>query len=276
MANEENEYILGTDSDELSRLGIQHRIWSDVAVSAWKRAGIMPGSHVLDLGCGPGHTTFEIANLTTESGLVLGVDESERFTNYLNDQSKIRNIPQVRSQIADAENLTSTLKTQKFDVVYTRWVLCWLRNPEKAIAEVAKALKPGGRFVIHEYFNWKSFTSAPRSKAIDKMVAQAVISFEKAGADIDIAGRLPKMLREAGFELKHLDTHVRMARGGGMDSTISWPVTWWRTYGPKLEQMGYLTSEECAAALSDVDAVEQSADKYFLCPPVFEFIATKS
>lgn len=273
---EEKEYILGTDSDELTRLAIQHRIWSDVAVKAWKQAGIAPGSKVLDLGCGPGHTTFEIANLTTSSGLVLGVDESKRFIEYLSNQAEIRNVPQVRAQIADAENLSAVLAKDSFDVVYTRWMLCWLRHPERAIAEVAKVLKPGGRFVIHDYFNWKAFTSAPRSKAIDKMVAQAVNSFEKSGGDIDIAGRLPAMLREAGFELKHMEPHARIARGGGIDGTIAWPVTWWHTYAPKLVQMGFLTKEECAAALSDVIAVEKSADKFFVCPTVFEFIAIKN
>ena len=46
------EYVLGTGIDELERLALQHRGWADEAVGSWKRAGIRPGSHVLDLGGG--------------------------------------------------------------------------------------------------------------------------------------------------------------------------------------------------------------------------------
>lgn len=271
----EKEYILGTDEAELTRLALQHRIWADAAVGAWMRAGVLPGSRVLDLGCGPGHATFDLANLVTSSGLVLGVDESERFTSYLNQQATLRNIPQVKSEIADAENLTATLKEKSFDVVYTRWVLCWLKNPEKAIEGVAKVLKPGGRFVIHDYFNWKSMSPAPRSKAVDKMISAAITSFAQGGGDIDIAARLPQMLSDAGFELKHFDVHSRMARGGGVDGTMAWLVTWWHQYAPKLVQMGHLTKEECAEALRDVDAVAANSNQFFVCPPVFEFIAVR-
>lgn len=275
MSNE-NEYILGTDVDERSRLAIQHRIWSDVAVAAWKKAGVGEGSRVLDLGCGPGHATFDVAQLVSEKGAVVGADASQRFVNYLNEQAKLRHVPQVSAQVVDAENLQATLAPQIFDVVYTRWLLCWLKNPAKAIAGVHHSLKSGGRFVIHDYFNWKTFSSGPRSQAIDKMVSAALKSFEAGGGDIDIGARLPKLLREAGFTLEHLDTHLRVARGGTNDGTIAWPLTWWRTYAPKLVQMGYLTSEECAAALRDTEEVALSAEKFFVCPPLFEFIAVKN
>ncbi len=272
---QEKEYILGTDEAELTRLAIQHRIWSDAAAGAWKRAGVMPGSKVLDLGCGPGHATFDLAQLVTSAGSVLGVDESERFTSYLNNQAKLRDILQVKAEIANAENLTATLKENSFDVVYTRWLLCWLKHPEKAIAGVAKVLKPGGRFVIHDYFNWKSMSAAPRSKAIDKMVAAAVESFNDGGGDIDIAARIPKMLNDAGFEVKHLELHARVARGGGEDGTMAWLVTWWHQYAPKLLQMGRLTKDECTSALTEIDLVAADANRFFVCPPVYEFIATR-
>ena len=48
MSNQ-NEYILGTDPEELQRLGFQHRVWSKDAFALWERAGIGQGQRILDL-----------------------------------------------------------------------------------------------------------------------------------------------------------------------------------------------------------------------------------
>ncbi|MFY9341712.1 MAG: methyltransferase domain-containing protein, partial [Planctomycetota bacterium] len=76
MSEREREYVLGTGADELSRLGLQHRLWSDAAHQAWQRACIRPGQRVLDVGCGPGYAAFDLAQIVTAVGAVVGVDES--------------------------------------------------------------------------------------------------------------------------------------------------------------------------------------------------------
>ena len=70
---EENAYILGTDTEELHRLGIQHQIWSSEAQMAWKSAGFTAGQTLLDLGCGPGFCTRELAYITGTSGKVFEI-----------------------------------------------------------------------------------------------------------------------------------------------------------------------------------------------------------
>ncbi|MCC6277769.1 MAG: methyltransferase domain-containing protein [Oligoflexia bacterium] len=275
MANQEltKEYVLGTGQDELDRLGLQHRIWADAAVSAWKRAGIGPGSKVLDLGCGPGFASLELAQLVTSKGKVIAVDESKGFVSHLNQQAAKFELPHLQAYSADAQNLQSTLNDKGFDAVYCRWLLCWLPEPQKALAEVKKILKPGGRFVIHDYFNWRAMCSAPRSKPIEKMVQAAVASFEERNGNVDIAASLPKLLRETGFVVSDFSMHARVARGGGLDSTFAWVSTWWHTYGPKLVQMGKLSQSDCEQALLAIDEIGRNPDQFFVCPPVFEFIA---
>ncbi len=43
MTDTRNEYVLGTDEAELTRLGLQHRLWGDAAHALWRRGGIVPG-----------------------------------------------------------------------------------------------------------------------------------------------------------------------------------------------------------------------------------------
>ena len=50
----ERTYFLGTHDEELERLGLQHRVWRPTVLDCWRRAGIGPGSKVLDVGAGPG------------------------------------------------------------------------------------------------------------------------------------------------------------------------------------------------------------------------------
>ena len=63
-------YVLGTHSAELQRLGRQHRFWREECRSGLQRAGFSPGDRLLDLGCGPGFCSLELAELVGPSGQV--------------------------------------------------------------------------------------------------------------------------------------------------------------------------------------------------------------
>ena len=52
-AKGDRDYVLGTHDEELSRLGLQHRVWRPTALDCWHRAGITIGSRVLDVGADP-------------------------------------------------------------------------------------------------------------------------------------------------------------------------------------------------------------------------------
>lgn len=276
-AETEREYVLGTGDDELARLGVQHRVWADAAAASWKRAGIGPGHKVLDAGCGPGYGSFDLGHLVTHTGLVLGVDESARFVEYVNRQAKARGDTQVAAMVADVQALGSeVLGHGPFDAAYARWTLCWLPHPERAVEGVARALKPGGRFVVQDYFNWGAMTMMPRSRAVDRLIDAALGSFLERHGDMELGGRVPGMFKASGLRLEHVEAHHRVVRGGGKDSTLSWPMTWWRTYGPKLVSMGRLSGAECEAALADLSELEQREDVLFVCPTVFEFIGVRA
>ena len=58
---ESKAYILGTDSEELFRLGVQHQVWAEEAQKGWRLANFSAGQTLLDLGCGPGYCTKELA-----------------------------------------------------------------------------------------------------------------------------------------------------------------------------------------------------------------------
>lgn len=105
----ERPYVLGTGEDELARLGLQHRLWSDAAHAAWLAAGLAPGQRVLDVGCGPGYAAFDLAQIVGRAGAVLAVDESPGFVAHANEQAARRGLPQLRALVADAHALGRAL-----------------------------------------------------------------------------------------------------------------------------------------------------------------------
>lgn len=94
------------------------------------------GERILDVGCGTGALTAEIAGRGAE---ILGVDLSEEM--ILQARKKF---PALNFETLDARQLRFS---EEFDGVFSNAVLHWIPEPEQVIAGVAQALKSGGRFV---------------------------------------------------------------------------------------------------------------------------------
>lgn len=79
----EREYVLGTDDEEITRLGLQHRAWRVRAVDAWRLAEMGQGQTGLDVGFGPGYAALDLAELVGPTGRVVAIDPSARFLEAL-------------------------------------------------------------------------------------------------------------------------------------------------------------------------------------------------
>lgn len=273
-SSSQKEYVLGTGPEELERLGLQHRLWSDAAASAWRRAGIRIGQRVLDVGCGPGYAALDLAQLVGHAGEVVGVDESAGYIAWLNEQARVRGLAQARGVVGDVQKLAGCLGgAGGFDLAYARWVMCFVPDPGSVVAGVAASLRRGGRFCVHDYFNYGAMTPAPRRASHDRAVAATIKSWQARGGDTDIMGRLPRLLEANGMKVVHLEVHQRIARGH--ETMFHWPHVWWRIYTPKLVQMGYLTQADQDELFRDMDEIAASPTDFFMMPPVFEIIAER-
>ena len=101
------------------------------------------GESVIDVGCGCGDTVLAIARAVGPSGRVLGVDISEPMLARARERAAAAGLSQVRLEHADAQ--THALPAEAFDALFSRFGVMFFEAPALAFANLARALKPGGR-----------------------------------------------------------------------------------------------------------------------------------
>jgi SAM-dependent methyltransferase len=94
------------------------------------------GERVLDVGCGTGHLTAQIAERGAQA---LGIDNSPTMIEHARGR-----YPAIRFRLADIRTFRSRAR---FDAVFSNATLHWVRPPEQAIRNIHDALRQGGRFV---------------------------------------------------------------------------------------------------------------------------------
>ena len=267
---EKHAYILGTDQQELYRLGLQHEVWAEEAQTGWRLAGFKGEQTFLDLGCGPGYCTTELAFLAGAKGKVIGIDKSEGYIAHLERVTEIYglNIEPIHSDFDQMD-----LEANSLDGMYCRWALAWLPNPLQVLQKVYDALRPGGRMVIHEYYDWSTLQTEPHRPGLMRAIKMALKSFKDSEGEIDIGRELPAALIKMGMKIVNTRPMSKIATP---DNVIwQWPKTFFYSYFPRLVPAGYLTEKEVDVALQEMEALEKTPGASICTPLMYEVIAEK-
>ena len=105
-----------------------------------------PGERVLDVGCGCGDTALAIARRVGPSGRVLGVDISAPMLARARERAAAEGLTHLTFEHADAQ--THALPAASFDALFSRFGVMFFEAPSAAFANLARALRPGGRLVF--------------------------------------------------------------------------------------------------------------------------------
>lgn len=186
-----------------------HRAWKAYTVAV---ADLRGGEQVLDLAAGTGDLTKAFAKKVGSRGLVLHTDINEAMLregrNRLLDEGVL-----TPSLLTDAEALP--FPDQRFDLVSVALGLRNMTHKDRALAEMHRVLKPGGRLLVLEFsqvvqplrkaYDWYSFNILPK---LGQMVAGDAESYRYLAESIRMhpdAPALKAMMKEAGFG--HVDVH---------------------------------------------------------------------
>lgn len=104
-----------------------------------------PGGRVLDIGCGFGDTTQQLAALVGDEGVAVGVDAAPRFIEAATREAQQAGAGNVRFAVTDVETTTFT---ERFDLAFSRMGTMFFANPVAALRRVREALVDDGRLVM--------------------------------------------------------------------------------------------------------------------------------
>jgi ubiquinone/menaquinone biosynthesis C-methylase UbiE len=271
VASVERSYVLGTEDDEIARLGLQHAVWRPRVLDAWRNNGFTAGQRVVDVGCGPGYASLDLAELVGPQGKVMGVDRSARFLRAAREKANERSLPNCIFQECDLDR--DDLPVREADGAWCRWIFAFVTQPRSLVARIHRALKPGARLVIHEYFDYATWRLAPRSEIFETFVAAVMRSWRNAGGEPDIALWLPAWLEQLGFAVDHVTPIVDAVTPS--DFVWQWPAAFVRTSLPRLVASGDLGEDQAEAVAHVLADYEDTSWARMITPGVLEISATR-
>ncbi len=163
--------------------------------AAFLLAHLAPDATILDLGCGPGTITVDLAE-RVPGGRVLGVDREPAVLEQARALARERDARNVDFAVGDVYDLDLARGT--FDVVFVHQVLQHLREPVRALRALRAVLAPGGLLAVRES-DYGAFTWYPPDPRLEAWMSVYHQLTARNGASADAGRELPAWVRAAGF-----------------------------------------------------------------------------
>ncbi|HEY1517540.1 MAG TPA: methyltransferase domain-containing protein [Solirubrobacteraceae bacterium] len=154
-----------------------------------------PGMRLLDVGCGPGTITLDLAARVTP-GCTVGVDREAGVIAEAQHLLDSRPISGIGFRIADAYALE--FDAASFDVVHAHQLLQHLTDPVAALVEMRRVLRPGGVLAVRDS-DYGGFVWTPSDPLLDRWTALYHDVCRHNGADADAGRHLLGWAQRAGF-----------------------------------------------------------------------------
>ena len=210
------------------------------------KSALKPGLRVLDMGCGTGSITKDIAELVGPTGYVIGIDNTASFITEGKSQfSDVANLELIHADILDFET------DEKFDLIVSARTFQWISTLDRAIEKLKSLLKPNGQVSIldynHEAINW-----TPKIPASMQNFYNMFLMWRKdAGMNNRIGFDLIDIFEEHGFqqiEIFNADEHYERMFPAHVEKLKIWSQI---ASSKQMVEEGYISDAQRLEAIAD-------------------------
>jgi SAM-dependent methyltransferase len=231
-------------------------------VSAWmvEQARLQPGQRVLELAAGPGDTGFLAAELIRPGGTLLSTDAAEPMLEVARARAAEMEIENVEFKRLELEWID--LETASVDVALCKWGLMFAIDPEAALREVRRVLRPGGRIALAAW-------DEPAANAWATIPTQALVELgHTAPPDPDAPGmfilsapgRLQGLLESAGFVDIIVESVQTPRSFAGLEQYVSETREISSMFGQAFDRLSESEREEVVRRIGSLSAPYTTAD----------------
>jgi SAM-dependent methyltransferase len=262
------QYALATGEAATRRLKVLHDVYGPGTRRLLRDAGLRRGMRVADIGCGPGMVTALLAEIVGPEGDVVAVDFSgaqiaEARARIKNDAKNVK--------FVEASAVETGLPRGSFDLVYSRFLLIHLPEPEQALAEMLAMLKPNG-ILVCEDGDLTSAGSEPPS-ALGAFSNLWGLLGARRGVDYTLGRRLYQMVLAAGFTAPQIDFNQPVAVEGENKRLLELSVA---EAGPAFIDAGLITAHELDGKLAEMRRANDDTSIVAVMPRMSQVWARKA
>ncbi|MES2617717.1 MAG: class I SAM-dependent methyltransferase [Bacteroidota bacterium] len=162
-------------------------------------ASVSSGQRVLDIAAGAGEQSITTAHKVGPTGYVLATDISSNILEFAQQMAKDEGLNNIETKVMDGENLT--LPDSSFDAVISRVGLIYFPDQQKALKEMLRVLKPGGKVaaIVYSTPDKNKFFSAPVGIIRQRAKLPPPLPGQPGPFSLGAEGVIEKAFTDAGF-----------------------------------------------------------------------------
>jgi SAM-dependent methyltransferase len=216
---------------------------------------------LLDVGCGPGSITRGLAERVAP-GEVVGLDASPEMLAVASADVTARHLPNLRYEAGSVYALP--FADASFDVVFAHQVLQHHAEPEAAVAEMLRVLRPGALIAVRDV-DWGTVAYWPQEPWIDRFIDLHLKTWSRNGGEPRMGRRLRALFNGVGV------SDLRITASVWCYATPGETVEWGESYAARLltSPMGERAVEYGDASRADLDAMAAAFRAWAVHPDAF-------
>lgn len=183
---------------------------------------LKPGMKILDVGCGPGSITLDVASNYAPGSHVTGIDQGQGAVEAATASAKEQGITNVEFAVGNVHHLQFPDDT--FDLVYAHQVIQYVPEIPRAMKELLRVTKPGGHIAIKEA-DFSAFVFYPEEPAIERFKHVFVDTMAAAGGEARAAARMKHWALEAGYDASRIKYDASTLCFATPEGTNGWANT---------------------------------------------------